>query len=210
VPGPTAHAGTAGDPSSDHIADTPTRAAGHTSPGKGRPTPKRRDAETKRRGPAPTPPRTQREAQKLARKNRASRDERRKDSADRRARLLAGDDSALPLRDRGPVKAFARDVVDSRRRVMGLFMPLAGLVFISLLAPIAQARSLFSVFAIAMLIAMAAEGLLLGRQLTGQARARFPDQRISGLSLGWYAFTRASQLRKLRGPKPRVSPGATL
>jgi len=93
---------------------------------------------------------------------------------------------------------------------MGLFMPLAGLVFISLLVPIAQARSLFSVFAIAMLIAMAAEGLLLGRQLIGRARARFPDQRISGLSLGWYAFTRASQLRKLRGPKPRVSPGATL
>jgi hypothetical protein len=89
-------------------------------------------------------------------------------------------------------------------------MPLAGLVFISQLAPIAQVRSLLSVFAMAMLIAMVAEGVLLGRQLTRRARARFPNQPISGLSLGWYAFSRASQVRKLRGPKPRVSPGATL
>jgi hypothetical protein len=30
---------------------------------------------------------------------------------------------------------------------------------------------------------------------------------VRGLSVGWYAFIRASQIRKLRVPKPRVRPG---
>ena len=38
-------------------------------------------------------------------------------------------------RDRGPVKAYIRDVVDSRPHLMGLFMPLAVVVVLSLLSP---------------------------------------------------------------------------
>ena len=45
--------------------------------------------------------------------------------------MAAGDDRYLLPRDRGPVKAYIRDVVDSRPHLMGLFMPLAGLVLIS-------------------------------------------------------------------------------
>jgi hypothetical protein len=181
----------------------------HTA-GKGRPTPKRRDAESKRRGPAPPPPKTQREAQKLARKNRASRDERRKDAADRRRRMMAGDERVLMPRDRGPVKAFVRDTVDSRRHLIGLFMPLAGLVFISLVLPFPQLQSMVSLFCMAMLAAILLEGVLLGRRITNAARDKFPKEQIGGLSLGWYAFSRASQIRKLRVPKPRVKIGDTI
>jgi hypothetical protein len=179
----------------------------HHTPGKGRPTPKRRDAETRRRGPAPPPPKTQREAMKLAKQNRGSRAERRKEAADRRARMMAGDNSALMPRDRGPVKAFVRDAVDARRHVIGLFMPLAGLVFISLVLPIPQIQQMFSLFCIAMMASMVLEGVLLGRRITRQVRERFPKEEIVGFSIGWYAFTRASQLRKLRVPKPRVNIG---
>ncbi|WP_028932806.1 DUF3043 domain-containing protein [Pseudonocardia spinosispora] len=175
------------------------------TPAKGRPTPKRRDAEGKRRGPAPPPPKTQRESMKLAKQNRASRAERRKENMARRGRIASGE-TLLP-RDRGPVKAFVRDLVDSRRHVIGLFMPLAGLVFVSLIVPVPQVQQMFSLFCMAMMAAMILEGILLGRRITNQARERFPKEQISGLSLGWYAFARASQIRKLRTPKVRVKVG---
>ncbi len=43
----------------------------------------------------------------------------------RREAMRRGDDSALPLRDRGPARRYARDYVDSRRNVLGLFVPVA-------------------------------------------------------------------------------------
>lgn len=178
------------------------------TPGKGRPTPKRRDAESKRRGPAPPPPRNQREAIKLSRKNRASRDERRKASAERRAKMMAGDESALMPRDRGPVRAFTRDMVDSRRHVMGLFMPLAGLVFLSILLPASPIQAYINLFGIAMVLAMTMEAALLGQQITKRARERFPNANVKALGVTWYAFTRGSQIRKMRVPKPRVGYGA--
>jgi hypothetical protein len=55
---------------------------------------------------------------------------------------------------------------------------------------------------------MVVEGVTLGARVTRQARVKFPDERISGLGTGWYAFTRASQIRRLRTPKPRVERGA--
>lgn len=177
---------------------------------KGRPTPKRRDAEGRRRGPVPPPPKTQRESAKLARQNRASRAERRKEAASRRSRMMAGDQSALLPRDRGPVKAYARDMVDSRRHLMGFFMPLAGLVFVSLVLPIPQVQQIFSYCCMAAMFAMALEGVLLGRQVTKKARERFPKEQIRGPGLGWYTFARASQLRRLRVPKPQVQIGDTV
>jgi hypothetical protein len=198
-----------GAATSEDGSETITDALGrrHTA-GKGRPTPKRREAETKRRGPAPPPPKTQREAQKLARQNRASRAARRQDAAGRRARMLAGDERALMPRDRGPVKAYVRDVVDSRRHLIGLFMPLAALVFVSLIVPVPRLQSMVSLFCMAMLAAIVLEGVLLGRRVTRAAREKFPKEQVSGVAIGWYSFSRASQLRKLRVPKPRVKIGA--
>ncbi|GAA1880168.1 DUF3043 domain-containing protein [Pseudonocardia ailaonensis] len=176
--------------------------------GKGKPTPKRRDAQTVRRGPAPPPPKTQREASRLAKENRPSKDVRRAQAADRRARMDAGDDRVLLPRDRGPVKAYVRDVVDSKRHLMGLFMPLAVIVLISVLLPIPSIQQYLSLFSLVVLAVMVGEGVLLGMRTTRAARAKFPEERISGLGLGWYTFTRASQIRKLRVPKPKVQIGA--
>ncbi len=54
--------------------------------------------------------------------------------SERRERMMAGDDDYLLPRDKGPVRRFARDIVDSRRiSVLGLFMPAAlGLIFVML------------------------------------------------------------------------------
>jgi hypothetical protein len=195
---------TVGADSSESAAPPePTRTTG-----KGRPTPKRRDAEGRRRGPAAPPPRTQREASRLARANRPSKDQRRAQAAERRERMAAGDERYLMPRDRGPVKAYVRDVIDSRPHIMGLFMPLALVVVLSLLVPVPAVQQYLSLFSLVALTTMIIEGVFLGTSVTKKARARFPDENINALATGWYAFTRASQLRRLRIPKPRVERGA--
>ena len=200
-----------GADSSESAAPAPTdsdQSQPKRTAGKGRPTPKRREAEGKRRGPAAPPPRTQREAARLAKANRPGKEERRRLAEERRERMAAGDERYLMPRDRGPVKAYVRDVVDSRPHIMGLFMPLALVVVLSLLVPVPAAQQYLSLFSLVALSTMIIEGIFLGASITRKARAKFPDEQINGLSTGWYAFTRASQLRRLRIPKPRVERGA--
>jgi DUF3043 family protein len=172
--------------------------------GKGRPTPSRREAEGRKRGPAPPPPRTQREA--LTRM-RGSKEERRNASAQRRERMLAGDEKYLLPRDRGPVKAYVRDLVDSRRHLAGAFMPLALLVIVVILVPSPIVQSYVSLVSMVMLVAIIVEGVLLGRIVNRRVRERFPEASESGATLGFYAMTRATQLRRLRVPKPRINRG---
>ena len=194
----------------DVSAEDDAKNKSHT-PGKGRPTPKRREAEQKRRGPVAPPPRTTREAMKRARGNKDDRKElsakRREIRTKQRERMMAGDEQYLMPRDRGPVKKFIRNSIDSRRNLLGLFMPLAILIFVALLVPTPQVQSLTTLLCLLMLIAMIFEGVLNGRRITRLVRERFPKESVRGLSVGWYAFIRASQLRKLRVPKPSVRPG---
>lgn len=188
----------------------PVRVAGGAT-GKGRATPKRRDAEGRRRGPAPAPPRTQREASKFAKANRPDKEQRReqrmRESEKRRAGIAKGEDKYLPPRDRGPVRAYIRDLVDSRPHLLGLFMPLALLVVISAFVPVPAFQRYMSMFSLVLLVVMIAEGVYLGLTLTQKVRARFPDEQVSALGTGWYAFTRSTQPRKIRMPKPRVERG---
>jgi Protein of unknown function (DUF3043) len=172
--------------------------------GKGRPTPSRRDAEGRKRGPAPPPPRTQREA---FTRMRGSKEERRNAATERRQRMLAGDERYLLPRDRGPVKAYVRDLVDSRRHLAGAFMPLALLVIVVILVPSPLVQSYVSLVSMAMLLAIIVEGIFLGRIVNRRVRERFPKAPESAASLGFYAMTRATQLRRLRVPKPRLNHG---
>ncbi|MFD4294510.1 DUF3043 domain-containing protein [Rhodococcus sp. NPDC058505] len=190
---------------------TPTSSA--LTEGKGRPTPSRREAEGRRRGPVAPAPMTAKEARARRKQNRGSKEERkvasaerRADAADRRARMLAGEDKYLLPRDKGPVRAYVRDLVDSRRHLVGLFMPLAVLLILAMfLDPSLQAYVTLGMFV--MMLFMVVEGILLGRQVNNKVRDRFPDSIDGGFKLGWYAFVRASQIRKMRAPQPRVSPG---
>jgi hypothetical protein len=144
----------------------------------------------------------------MAKANRPSRDEQRAASVARRAGMAAGDDRYLLPRDRGPVKAYIRDVVDSRPHIMGLFMPLAVLVLISVVLPFPAAQQYLSLFSMICLVTMIIEGVFLALSTTRKVRAKFPSETLNALSIGWYSFTRASQIRKFRVPKPRVARGA--
>lgn len=181
--------------------------------GKGRPTPKRRDAQGRKRGPVPPAPLTAKEARARRKATRGSKEERkaaaaerRASAADRRARMLAGEDKYLLPRDKGPVRAYVRDIVDARRNLVGLFMPLALVLILAMfVSPALQA--IVTLAMLVMLLFMAVEGVYLGRKINARVRERFPETLDGGVKLGWYAFVRASQIRKLRAPKPRVRPG---
>ena len=177
---------------------------------KGRATPKRRDAQSATRRPATPAPRTRKEASAYAKANKPSKDARRAAAAERRARMDAGDDRYLLPRDRGPVRAYIRDVIDSRPHLVGMFMPLAILVLIAVVLPIPAIQQYLSLFCLLALVVMIAEGVILAITTTRKARLKFPGETIGALGTGWYCFTRASQVRKLRVPKPRVQRGATV
>lgn len=181
------------------------------TPAKGRATPTRREAEGKRRGPVAPPPKSTREALKrnkeLRKSNPSSKGERKAAAKERRERMAAGDDRYLLPRDRGPVKAYTRDLVDSRRHVLGLFMPLAIVVFVALLVPYPMVQRYATLVCTVMLLGMLLEGFLNGRRIAREVRAKFPNEEVKTRSIGWYAFIRASQIRRLRVPKPRVKPG---
>ena len=91
---------------------------------------------------------------------------------------------------------------------MGLFMPLAVVVLLSVVLPFPSMQQYLSLFSLICLVTMVTEGVLLGISITKKVRAKFPKEEVKGLTVGWYAFTRASQIRKFRVPKPRVARGA--
>jgi hypothetical protein len=192
------------------------REATITAP-KGRPTPKRSQA-ARKRGPVAPAPMTAAEARKrrkelggpkLSKEERkAEKLTRRADMADRREKMMGGDDAYLLPRDKGPVRRFVRDVVDSRRNVLGLFMPAAlGLVFVMLAVPSAQLQRLMSPAMLALVLIMALDGVLIARRVNKKVDAKFPDNVESGWKLGFYAASRASQLRRMRAPRPQVNRG---
>ena len=62
----------------------------------------------------------------------------------------------------------------------------------------------------AMLVLMAImviDGLFLGRKVNRLVDEKFPDNTESGWKLGFYAASRASQLRRMRAPRPQVNRG---
>jgi hypothetical protein len=127
--------------------------------------------------------------------------------ADRRERMMAGEDSYLLPRDKGPVRRLARDVVDSRRiSVLGLFMPAAlALIFIMLAVP--QVQLYISPAMLGLMAIMAVDGLLLGRKVNRLVDEKFANNTESPWKLGFYAVSRASQLRRMRAPRPQVNRG---
>jgi len=179
-------------------ADASPDRPGAVTAGKGRPTPKRSEAERRRRQPY-TAPKDRKEA------SRASRDRQRTDRTRRMEAVRRGEEWALPPRDRGPVKALARDYVDSKRRISEYYMYglLVLLVLLFIRAPIVQ--SIVPLLVLGAVLIMGIEGVFIGRRVKRIAAERLPGQSTRGLAL--YSAMRALQIRKLRAPKPRVKPG---
>jgi len=188
-----------------------------TTAPKGKPTPKRSEA-SRKRGPVAPAPMTTAEARrrrkeigapKLTRDERKSeRVTRRADMAERREKMMTGEDTYLLPRDKGPVRRFVRDVVDSRRNVLGLFMPSAlGLIFVMLAMPSVTVQRLLSPAMLVLVLIMVIDAFIVGRKVNRLVNQKFADNTESGWKLGFYAASRASQLRRMRAPRPQVKRG---
>jgi len=166
---------------------------------KGRPTPKRSEAQRRRRQPYSAPADRKAAVQQTRTRDREARG--RKYAAMRR-----GEEWALAPKDRGPVRALARDYVDSRRRISEYYMYGLGVLVVLLFIP--ATRLIVDYLVLGVVLVMLGEGTFLGRQVLKLAAERFPAERTRGVRV--YAALRAMQIRKLRMPAPRVKPGDTI
>lgn len=168
--------------------------------GKGRATPKRSESQ-KQRKQAVRPPANNKEARVLARAK--LRDER----LARTQGLKRGDERSLPARDRGAVRRFVRDVVDSRLNVAEFFVVIVPIVILGTLVIRPLAPVVTPIWAVA-LVGVVIDSFLLRSRIRRMVSARFPDAPTKGLVA--YGVMRSLQFRRLRLPKPQVKRGAAI
>lgn len=165
---------------------------------KGRPTPKRREVEKTKAIPRLAPAATKELKKAQKQQERILR-------AKQRDAYLRGDENALPPRDRGPVKRFARDYVDSRRTVGEFFIfAIIPALFLSIV-PSWEIRALSAVLLYGILIASVVNGYLIGRRVKQEVMVRFPGEPTKGLAM--YAWLRSTQMRRMRAPLPQIKRG---
>jgi hypothetical protein len=165
---------------------------------KGRPTPKRSEAQSQRRTLAKAPANRKEAAKRV-------REARRTDAMRQREALANGDERYLPARDKGPVRRFARDYVDSRWSVAEFFLPLAVIILLLSIVGNVGLKSLSLLLWIVVIVLILVDSLFKGVALRTALARRFPDQSRRGAVL--YALMRTLQMRKMRLPKPQVARG---
>lgn len=166
---------------------------------KGRPTPTRKEAEAARKQRA-KPALTKREQLKR------DRERMKEQRAKTRRAMETGDDRLYMKRDQGPVRKFVRDYVDSRRTIGEFFLPFIIVVLIASLVGGPAIQSMVTLIWLVTMLLLIVDMTILARRVKREVRKRFPDE--SGKGHGFYAVARATQIRKLRLPKPTVKPGA--
>ncbi|MGW1888672.1 DUF3043 domain-containing protein [Streptomyces sp. NPDC002004] len=165
---------------------------------KGRPTPKRSQAQSQRRSVAQTP---------MTRKDAAKRqrEERRVQLERQRQALANGDERYLPARDKGPVRKFARDFVDSRFCVAEFFLPLAVVILVLSMVRVPQLQQIALLLWLGVIVLIVLDSIGVAIRLRKRLAEKFPDTPKKGAIP--YALMRSLQMRRLRLPKPQVKRG---
>ncbi|MEU6704585.1 DUF3043 domain-containing protein [Streptomyces wuyuanensis] len=165
---------------------------------KGRPTPKRSDAQTQRRRAQSAP---------LDRKAamRRQREARRADLARQREALAGGDERYLPPRDKGPVRRFVRDFVDSRFCIAEFFLPLAVVILVLSMIRVPQLQNIALLLWLGVIVMIVIDSIGIWIRLKKQLNERFPNEPKRGAVA--YGLMRTLQMRRLRLPKPQVKRG---
>ena len=169
--------------------------------GKGRPTPKRKEAEALAKARARTP-RTRKE---LAARQREVRSE---DSRKVRAGMKAGDERYLLPRDKGPLRRFIRDYVDSRFSIVELLIPLLVVTMVLGYSGQQALMNASQFIMMATFLFVIADMVLLRFRLRKELTRRFPGESLKGTT--YYAVIRSLQMKFMRMPKSQVKIGQTL
>ena len=164
---------------------------------KGRPTPKRKEAEAKLHVNSLAS--TSKEGKK------ADRELQRKRRLEARAAYMRGEESALPLRDRGPAKKFVRNYIDSRRSIGEYFIPI--MIFVILLSGIRNTvvQGIAQLFVFAFVLYSIMMAFVTTRKIKREVATRFPNEPLKGI--GMYGWIRSTQMRRMRAPSPQVKRG---
>ncbi|MFD5495597.1 DUF3043 domain-containing protein [Streptomyces sp. GDS52] len=182
----------------DKAAVTDSKQTRHPEAPKGRPTPKRSVAQTQRRSVANTSM-TRKEASKR------QRDERRAAMERQRQALASGDERYLPARDKGPVRRFARDFVDSRFHIAEYFLPMAVIILVLSMVRVPQLQNIALLLWLLVIVTIVLDSIVTGFRLKKRLAERFPTDNRRGAVA--YALMRSLQMRRLRLPKPQVKRG---
>ncbi len=189
-------------PESDEATEAPGQSVKQA--GKGRPTPKRSEVERRRRQPYTAPPADKKAAAAQQRDRRRTEQKRRMDA------MRRGEEWALPPKDRGPVRALARDYIDSRRLVISEYILFAvfALILLVFLLGAAKNSSVILYLEVGIVALITLEALYHSTRVNRLARTRFPGQSTRGIA--WYVAKRSIRLRSSRIPPARVSRGEAI
>lgn len=182
------------------------RVSEESSSSKGRPTRSRKEAEEARKKAMKTP-RTRKEQMLREREARAKLRRKQQEA------LRTGDDDHLPPRDRGPVRALVRDVVDRRVNVAEYLLPILLVVIVLNLLNGAvfqepQVDAFIMLTWLALIILTIFDEFRLVRLVKRTVVDRFGPDKKRGTT--GYAVLRSTQLRRFRLPKPQIARGAPL
>jgi Protein of unknown function (DUF3043) len=169
--------------------------------GKGRPTPTRKEAEAAARARAKVP-RTRKEQAAAQRAARGDTSRKMRDA------MKTGDERYLPSRDRGPVRRFIRDFVDSRFSFIELMIPLLIVSMILGYSGSSSMVQLGNTVLFTTLLVIVFDIVMLRFRLRRELARRFPDEPTKGTTL--YAAMRSLQMKFLRLPKAQVKIGEKL
>jgi len=169
--------------------------------GKGRPTPSRKEAQALAKERAKVP-RTRKEMLAAQRVGKSE------SSAKVRAGMKAGDERYLLPRDKGPVRRFIRDFVDSRVSFVELLIPLLILTMILGYSGNQTLRGWGNAILLGTVLLVVVDMFALRIRLRRQLALRFPDEPTKGTT--YYATTRALQMKFMRLPKAQVKIGQEL
>ncbi len=169
--------------------------------GKGRPTPTRKEAEAAAKARA-KPPRTRKEMAA------AQKQQRQQGQSKMREAMRTGDDRYLPARDRGPVKRFIRDFVDSRFSFVELLIPVLLITTIMAWSGNQALASYGNAALFGMLVLIVFDMVRLRFRLRRELAARFPGEPTKGTT--YYAVMRSLQMKFMRLPKPQIKIGQRL
>ncbi|MEO7259866.1 MAG: DUF3043 domain-containing protein [Jatrophihabitantaceae bacterium] len=185
-------------PTTPELEPEPGAASGRAP--KGRPTPKRRTNSI----PPPPAPKTRKEAaawQKQQGGKAKVAGQKKLTPVEYREAIKAGDPRVLPRRDQGPVRALARDYVDSHRMASNYLLLLFPLMLVG------YAIQPLQILTLGLFGLLLAEWIFTGSRIRKLARSRGLQSRESAVSLGFYAGSRAYFRRSWRRPLPRVERG---
>ncbi|MFF0293692.1 DUF3043 domain-containing protein [Kitasatospora sp. NPDC004614] len=165
---------------------------------KGRPTPKRSEAEAHRKTRVSVPKDRKEAARQARERMRAEREK-------QRTALLEGDERALPARDKGPVRRYVRDFVDSRWAAAEFFLPYAVVVLVLSITKVQSLQLMSTLLFMIFFVVVILDFVRLGFTLRKGLAERFPNDNTRGAVM--YGLMRTLQMRRLRLPKPMVKRG---